>query len=98
MRSNLVLTYFSKAPGQPYSYTFGGDRDTLAGYLGNRETLRDVIECYFSLPKGDGSDVILDGIDEGEFNAFLEKSGLSKYRGRIAPRNALQAIGWTGSI
>ena len=52
----------------------------------------------FYVPKGDGSDVILDGIDEGEFNAFLEKAvflstGVVLLRGTL-----LQAIGWTGSI
>jgi len=42
----------------------------------------------FYVPKGDGSDVILNGIDQAAFDAWLKQTGLDKYRGRVVPRNA----------
>lgn len=42
-----------------------------------------------------GCTVILDGVDPGEFNQFLKTSGLDKYRGRIAPRNAFRSPWYT---
>lgn len=42
-----------------------------------------------------GCTVILNGVDPEEFNQFLEKSGLAKYRGRIAPRNAFNSPWYT---
>ena len=45
----------------------------------------------FYVPKGDGSDVILNGISQADFDAFLKSTGLDKYRGQIAPRNAFRA-------
>lgn len=42
-----------------------------------------------------GCKVILQGVDENELNAFLDYSGLSKYRGKIAPRNAFRSPWYT---
>jgi outer membrane receptor for ferrienterochelin and colicin len=42
-----------------------------------------------------GCTVILDGIGVEEFNDFLKSSGLDKYRGRIAPRNAFRSPWYT---
>jgi outer membrane receptor for ferrienterochelin and colicin len=42
-----------------------------------------------------GCTVILNGVDPEEFNQFLESSGLAKYRGRIAPRNAFTSPWYT---
>src|SRR6185295_11862961 len=42
-----------------------------------------------------GCTVILDGVDPAEFNQFLKTSGLDKYRGRIAPRNAFSSPWYT---
>jgi hypothetical protein len=39
--------------------------------------------------------VILDGVDVNELNQFLKTSGLDKYRGRIAPRNAFSSPWYT---
>jgi hypothetical protein len=76
--------------GQPFSYTFGdsaGGTD-LARFFGEEREFARRNRQLFYVPKGDGSDVILNGIDEDEFNAFLKDTGLDEYRGQIAPRNA----------
>ncbi|MFW7380934.1 MAG: TonB-dependent receptor [Oligoflexus sp.] len=88
MLSTSFNLFFERRSGQPYSYTFGGNRDVVGGLFGEAREFASRNRMLFYVPKGDGSDVILDGIDEGEFNAFLKNSGLDKYRGRIAPRNA----------
>jgi hypothetical protein len=78
--------------GQPYSYTFGDSAggDDLARLFGDeREFARRNRELFY-VPKGDGSDVILNGITEEEMDAFLESTGLEGYRGEIAPRNAFR--------
>ncbi|HYX39128.1 MAG TPA: TonB-dependent receptor, partial [Oligoflexus sp.] len=82
---NLI---FERRSGQPYSFTMGGNRDTLARMYGESSTFSFRNRMLFYVPKGDGSDVILDGIAEEDLNAFINKYGLNKYRGKIAPRNA----------
>jgi outer membrane receptor for ferrienterochelin and colicin len=83
-----VNFFFERRSGQPYSFTMGGDRSALGRMYGESSIFSSRNRMLFYVPKGDGSDVILNGIDEGEFNAFLSKYGLDKYRGKIAPRNA----------
>lgn len=80
--------FFERRSGQPYSYTFGGNKDTVAALFGESSDFQRNSRSLFYVPKGDGSDVILDGIDEEQFNSFLKKRKLDKYRGKIAPRNA----------
>jgi outer membrane receptor for ferrienterochelin and colicin len=86
--TSSVNFFFERRSGQPYSFTMGGERDTLGRLYGESGTFAGRNRMLFYVPRGDGSDVILQDIDEGEFNAFLNKHGLDKYRGRIAPRNA----------
>jgi hypothetical protein len=43
------------------------------------------------VPKGDGTDVTLNGIDPADFEHFLQTTGLDKYRGKIVPRNAFHS-------
>jgi outer membrane receptor for ferrienterochelin and colicin len=83
-----VNFFFERRSGQPYSFTMGGERDVLGRMYGESSAFSSRERMLFYVPKGDGSDVILQGIDEAEFNAFLNKYGLDKYRGKIAPRNA----------
>jgi hypothetical protein len=92
MRTTIALFVESRS-GQPYSYTFADSTrgDTLARIFGEEREFASRNRQLFYVPKGDGSDVTLVGIDEGEFNAFLEKRGLDKYRGQIAPRNAFRS-------
>ena len=49
------------------------------------------------MPIGDGSDVTLNGIAQEDFDAFLQRTGLIKYRGRIAPRNGFHSP-WVSRI
>lgn len=46
-------------------------------------------------PTPSGCKVELQGFEADELNAFLAYSGLDKYRGRIAPRNAFQSPWYT---
>jgi hypothetical protein len=79
--------------GQPYSWTFADANrgDTLARIFGEAIDFSSRNRQLFYVPKGDGSDVILTGITDAEMNAFLDRTGLSKYRGQIAPRNAFRS-------
>jgi len=80
--------FVERRSGQPYSYTFGGKRDS--GLFGEEAEFTNRERMLFYVPKGDGSDVILDGIDQGQFDAFIKRRGLEKYRGKIMPRNSLE--------
>ncbi|MEO8840018.1 MAG: TonB-dependent receptor [Kofleriaceae bacterium] len=79
--------------GQPYSWTFSDSNfgTTLAKIFGEERTFSANNRQLFYVPKGDGSDVILNGISQSDFDAFLKQTGLGKYRGQIAPRNAFQS-------
>ena len=90
LRTNLAMFWESRS-GQPFSYTFGGDRDDLARLFGEDRTFAARNRNLFYVPDGSGDDVILDGITEGELNDFIDGAGLSKYRGKIAPRNAFRS-------
>jgi hypothetical protein len=79
--------------GQPYTWTFS-DADfgnTLGKIFGEDATFASHDRELFYVPKGDGSDVILNGIDPTAFNKWLKDTGLDKYRGRIVPRNAFSS-------
>ena len=85
-----LAVFLEMRSGQPYSYTFGDSAsgDDLAALFGEEREFARRNRQNFYVPRGDGSDVTLDGIDEAEFEQFLEDSGLDRYRGEIAPRNA----------
>ncbi len=90
MNTTLSMVFESRS-GQPYSYTFGGTDSTLAQVFGEANDFARYRRMLFYVPRGDGSDVdFAEGFDEAAFNSFLEKKGLAKYRGRIAPRNAFE--------
>ncbi|HTE53260.1 MAG TPA: TonB-dependent receptor [Kofleriaceae bacterium] len=85
-----LAVFVEMRSGQPYSYTFGdsaGGFDLASLFGEDREFARRNRELFY-VPRGDGSDVTLDGISEDELEDFLQKTGLSDYRGQIAPRNA----------
>ncbi len=76
--------------GQPYSWTFGDSAAgaNLSALYGEDQSIAKTNRMLFYVPKGDGSDVILNGIDPATFDAWLKQTGLDKYRGRVVPRNA----------
>jgi hypothetical protein len=79
--------------GQPYSWTFSDANfgTTLAKMFGEERTFAANNHQLFYVPKGDGSDVILNGISQADFDSFLKQTGLDKYKGQIAPRNAFSS-------
>jgi hypothetical protein len=94
---STVSLLFERRSGQPYSYTFGGQANTVGALFGEEREFARRNRMLFYVPKGDGSDVTLSGIDEAAFNDFLKKNGLEEYRGRIAPRNAFTSD-WVNQI
>jgi outer membrane receptor for ferrienterochelin and colicin len=95
MRTTFSLFIESRS-GQPYSYTFAGtggaqSADNLARIFGESSQFSTRNRMLFYVPKGDGTDVTLMGIDEDQFNQYLRDRGLDKYRGRITPRNAFRS-------
>jgi hypothetical protein len=91
MKTSFGLFVESRS-GQPFSYTFAdGNRGTTLGKLfGEELTFASRNRQLFYVPRDD-SDVILMGIDPTDFNTYLKKTGLEKYRGQIAPRNAFHS-------
>ena len=92
MKTSVGLFVESRS-GQPFSYTFADSDNgtTLARLFGEESEFARRNRQLFYVPKGDGSDVILMGIDQADFDAFLKRTGLDKYRGQIAPRNAFRS-------
>ncbi len=79
---NVGFVYFAQS-GQPYSILMGGDVNK-DGASGNDQLF--VPTNYNDIVwKGAGAPT------EDQWNTFLATTGLDKYRGRVAPRNALDA-------
>jgi hypothetical protein len=85
--------------GQPFSWTFGDSAagGSLSKLYGEDQSIARVNRMLFYVPKGDGSDVILNGIDPADFEAFLQQTGLAKYRGEVAPANVFTSS-WVSRI
>ncbi len=82
LNHNVGLVYFAQS-GQPYSILMGGDPNK-DGASGNDQLF--VPQNYGDIVwKGAGAPT------EDQWNTFLSTTGLDKYRGRVAPRNALDA-------
>lgn len=92
MRTTFSLFYEGRS-GQPFSYTFADNAsgNNLARIFGEEREFARRNRMLFYVPKGDGTDVTLNGIDEDVFNQFLKDRGLDKYRGQITPRNAFHS-------
>lgn len=95
MKTSFGLFIESRS-GQPFSYTFADSSDTtggqrLARLFGEDREFASRNRQLFYVPRGDGSDVTLVGIEDAEFNEYLQRTGLDKYRGQIAPRNAFRS-------
>ena len=92
-----ISLFVESRSGQPFSYTFADDRLDANGnripnpLFGEEADFSFSNRQLFYVPAPDGRDrVVLDGIDRAEFNAFLKDTGLDKYSGQIAPRNAFR--------
>jgi Carboxypeptidase regulatory-like domain/TonB-dependent Receptor Plug Domain len=88
LNHNVGLIYFAQS-GQPYSILMGGDANK-DGASGNDQLF--VPQNY--------SDIVWKGTaapTEDQWNTYLATTGLDKYRGRVAPRNALDAP-WIHSL
>lgn len=92
MKTSFGLFVESRS-GQPFSYTFSDANfgTTLSRLFGEEREFARRNRQLFYVPKGDGSDVTLMGIEESDFNDYLRRTGLDKYRGQIAPRNAFRS-------
>jgi hypothetical protein len=88
LNHNVGLVYFAQS-GQPYSILMGGDPNQ-DGASGNDQLF--VPQNYSDIVwKGAGAPT------EAQWNTFLATTGLDKYRGQVAPRNALDAP-WIHSL
>ena len=82
--------------GLPFSYTFAGSRtggfdndfgNNVSSYSGRQATSNQLL---YVPATNDPIVLYAPGFDVAGFNQFLDNSGLSKFRGRIAPRNAFR--------
>lgn len=100
MKTSFGLFAESRS-GQPYSWTFGGgdsNGNNLARIFGedtsiasrNRELFYVPTDAQVCEAPAAGCAVLLKGISRNDFNTFLQRTGLDKYRGRIAPRNGFK--------
>ena len=78
--TNIGL-FWTSTDGQPFSYVYGND-------VNGDDNRRDV--DLFYVPNV-GEYVLSDPTLTDEFETFLQTSGLDRYRGQIAPRNAFKA-------
>lgn len=92
-RVNLFAQHRS---GLPFSYTFAGSRtgnfdndfgNNVSSYSGRQATSNQLL---YVPAASDPIVLYAPGFDVAGFNQFLDNSGLSKFRGRIAPRNAFR--------
>lgn len=77
--TNIGLVWISQ-DGEPFSYTYRTDI--------NGDGIRDNDLFYVPNPN---EYVLSDPSEQAAFETFLQSSGLSQYRGRVAPRNAFKA-------
>jgi len=84
------ITLYGRAnEGRPYSAVFV-DAGNIFG-----DTLNDRHLLYIPTGPSDPNVVFAPGFDQAAFFAYLDKKGLSKYAGRIAPRNSIDGPWWT---
>ncbi len=83
---NVGLVYFAQS-GQPYSILMGGDPNK-DGASGNDQLF--VPQNYSDIVWKSGTTGVAPPTED-QWNTFLSTTGLDKYRGQVAPRNALDA-------
>jgi len=89
--------FFRRRSGRPFSYVYDNNTPTtLFGDSDNEERNLFYVPTGPTDPLVDISPLVADGTDDDFFN-FLEASGLNRYAGQIAPRNAFEQQ-WTSDI
>jgi hypothetical protein len=95
--NETAITVFAQhRSGLPFSYTFANSRtgnfDNDFGYYTSSYSGRQATSnALLYVPTANDPRVVYaPGFDVAAFQSFLETSGLSKYAGRIAPRNAFR--------
>ena len=88
-RSKISL-FGSANEGRPYSYVFAEDDGTTFG-----DDLDDRHLLYVPTGMSDPNVVFDEGFATSAFLDFVNSSGLSRYAGGIAPRNAFNSGWWT---
>lgn len=92
-----VNVFAQHRSGLPFSYTFAGSRSGnfdndfgwgASSYSGRQATSNALL---YVPTANDPKVVYATGFDVSRFQQFLENSGLSKYAGKIAPRNAFRS-------
>jgi len=88
-RTNFMLVGAANQ-GRPYSYTYNDDD---GGVFGDNIDGRHLLY----VPSGPNDPLVVYGpnFDQDAFFAALSETGLDKYAGRIAPRNAFNSNWWT---
>jgi outer membrane receptor for ferrienterochelin and colicin len=85
-----VGLFVERRSGRPFSYTFGGNSNVFGD---PRQGARQ--RQLFYVPE-DASEINLaGGLTWEALDSFIENSGLDKYRGQIAPRNAFKSPWYT---
>lgn len=88
-RTNFTLVG-SANQGRPFSYTFtDDDGDFFGDFISGRHLL------YVPTGPNDPLVIFADSFNQDAFFATLADSGLNKYAGQIAPRNAFSSNWWT---
>lgn len=85
--ASIFTLFFQSQSGSPYSFTYNDGNN--ASIFGNSAEYTRRDSNLFYVPRFDG-DVVLDGINQADFQAFLDQTGLSEFAGQIAPRNAFR--------
>ncbi|REL37372.1 TonB-dependent receptor [Thalassotalea euphylliae] len=82
--------FASANEGRPYSYTFDGGFQ-----FGDSVGFIDRHLLYIPDGANDPNVVFGDDFDQDAFFAYLDSEGLSKFGGRIMPRNSINSDWWT---
>jgi len=86
-----ISLFMSANRGRPFSYTFG-----FTSMFGD-PTFFEEPRSLLYVPTGPDDPIVVfaDGFDTEAFFAFVQKSGLDKFSGEIADRNAFNSSWWT---
>ena len=85
--STMVSMIFNRQSGKPYSTLMSSDRNATPDYYASINGDDYGYNDLLYIPSGPDQ-VELQGGTWDEFTAYLDKYGLSKYMGKVVPRNA----------